>query len=81
MNDASLLFTRDYTIESDFCFGCGNIYIDMSNRCCMNTTGAGNTVKKIWEEFINDEMDEAMSLDDTTVAAKYNYMSILFLSL
>ena len=66
MNDSSLLFTRDYTMESDFCFGCGNSHIDTSNRRCMNTTDAGKAVKKIWEVFINDEeTNEAMSLDAT----------------
>ena len=55
MNDSSLLFTRDYTMESNFCFGCGNSHIDTSNRRRMNTTNAGKAVKKIWEEFINDE--------------------------
>ena len=77
MNDSSLLFTRDYTMESDFCFGCGNSHIDTSNRRRMNTTDAGKAVKKIWEEFINDEeTDEAMSLDATA-----GYVSILFLGL
>ena len=66
MNDSSLLFTRDYTMESNFCFGCGNSHIDTSNRRRMNTTDAGKAVRKIWEEFINDEeTDEAMSLDAT----------------
>ena len=51
MNDSSLLFTRDYTMESDFCFGCRNSHIDTSNRRCMNTTDAGKAVKKIWEVF------------------------------
>ena len=77
MNDSSLLFTRDYTMESDFCFGCGNSHIDTSNRRRMNTTDAGKAVKKIWEEFINDEET------DEAVFGCYSwiYVSILFLGL
>ena len=59
MNDSSLLFTRDYTMESDFCFGCANSHIDTSNRCHMKTTDAGKAVKKFWEEFIRKQSWQA----------------------
>ena len=63
-------------MESNFCFGCGNSHIDTSNRRHMNTKDAGKAVRKIWEEFINDETDEAVF-----GCYSWIYVSILFLGL